>query len=308
MARITDRKLILVTRKTRLQELIVRYNTADQARFYIEHQGLDFTDFEQEDARYHTVVNQIYRMLDGIGSVQTLDRVYLPNYLFSKEDILIVVGQDGLVVNAMKYLDGQPLIGVNPDSKRWDGVLLPFDENGLDKVVTDVIMKRRDSKSITLARVDLNDGQQLYAVNDFFIGKRTHVSARYQLCYNNQEERQSSSGIIVSTGLGSTGWLKSVFAGAAGIIGVHNGRARDSAFPWDADYLFFSVREPYPSNWTQAGLVSGRIDHNHAFRIISQMADNGVIFSDGIEEDCLVFNAGTEATVCVADRKAALIV
>ena len=36
-----------------------------------------------------------------------------------REDIVVVVGQDGLVANTLKYLQGQPVIAVNPD--RSDG-------------------------------------------------------------------------------------------------------------------------------------------------------------------------------------------
>ena len=54
------------------------------------------------------------------------------------------------------------------------------------------------------------DGQRLLAFNDLFIGARTHVSARYRVEYAGKQEQQSSSGLLVSTGAGSTGWLSSV--------------------------------------------------------------------------------------------------
>ena len=47
-----DRKVVLVTRRTRLEELIARFLTADQARFYVEHLGADFSDYEREHAAY----------------------------------------------------------------------------------------------------------------------------------------------------------------------------------------------------------------------------------------------------------------
>lgn len=31
------------------------------------------------------------------------------------QDIVVVIGQDGLVANTLKYLDGQPVIAINPD-------------------------------------------------------------------------------------------------------------------------------------------------------------------------------------------------
>jgi hypothetical protein len=171
--------------------------------------------------------------------------------------------------------------------------------------------RQRPIKLVTMAKATLNTGQTLHAVNDFFIGQRSHVSARYQISVGGQEERQSSSGIIVSTGLGSTGWLKSVYAGWATATHCLLGRdvtpVGDGSFPWDARYLHYFVREPYPSRTTQARLVIGKIAEGGRMRVISEMPDNGVVFSDGIEADYLAFNSGTEATIGVAEKQGILV-
>lgn len=312
MNRLTDRKIILITRKTRLENLIVRYNTIQQAQFVIEHTGNDFSDYLEENRQYKNVLMQMISVLEGLGNLHVLDREFVPNYIFGKEDIVIAVGQDGLIANTLKYLDSQPLIGVNPDTRRWDGVLLPFNPTDIEKVVTDVFRNQRRCKKITLAQADLNDGQRLYAVNDLFIGQRTHVSARYTIDYNGQKEQQSSSGIIVSTGLGSTGWFKSILTGASGVAATCNNRKislrQKEDFTWDSNFLYYSVREPYPSKWTSANLVFGRVDSSCYLKIVSQMPENGVIFSDGIENDFMEFNSGTEATIKISDKKGMLVV
>jgi hypothetical protein len=43
-------------------------------------------------------------------------------------------------------------------------------------------------------------------------------------------------------------------------------------------------------------------------RLISQMPENGVIFSDGIESDYLEFNSGTLAEIGIAEKKGQLVV
>jgi hypothetical protein len=169
-------------------------------------------------------------------------------------------------------------------------------------------------KRITMARVTLNDGQTLHAVNDFFVGQRTHRSARYRLALAGREENQSSSGIIVSTGAGSTGWLRSVLAGAAGVVealapGAGAGEARARyAFDWEADWLCYSVREPFESRVSSAGLVFGRIEAGQTLEVTSQMPQNGVIFGDGVEDDFLEFNSGRIAQVGLADKRVTLLV
>jgi Predicted sugar kinase len=312
MDRLTDRKIILITRKTRLENLIVRYNTIQQAQFVIEHSGNDFTDYLDEDRQYKNVLTKMLSVLERLGNLHVLDRDFVPNYIFGKEDIVIAIGQDGLVANTMKYLDSQPLIGVNPDQRRWDGVLLPFNPSNIEKVITDVFRNQRKYKEITLAQVDLSDGQSLFAVNDFFIGQRTHVSARYTIDYNGHKEQQSSSGIIVSTGLGSTGWFKSILAGASGVAAtcINNkiSLRQQDEFTWDSNFLYYSVREPYPSKWTSANLVFGRVDATRHLKVMSQMPENGVIFSDGVENDYLDFNSGAVATIKIANKKGVLVV
>src|SRR6185436_2894538 len=78
-------------------------------------------------------------------------------------------------------------------------------------------------RSITLAAAQLNEGQRLVAFNDLFIGARAHVSARYRIRFGERAEPQSSSGVIVSTGAGSTGWLSSVFHQTSGILAFLGG-------------------------------------------------------------------------------------
>ncbi|QOS79799.1 sugar kinase [Paenibacillus sp. JNUCC31] len=348
--RMTEYKLILVKRRTRLEELVVRYNTVQQAQFYIERLGADFSDYLEEDRRYHHAVQQAQQQLSPLGRVQTIDREHVPNFIFGAQDIVVVIGQDGLVANTLKYVTEQPLIGVNPDPMRWDGVLLPFTVEDLSFIIPDVIRKRRSLKEVTLAKVELNDGQYLYGVNDLFIGRKTHVSARYEVRLGSSVEQQSSSGVIVSTGMGSTGWFKSVLTGAAGVVGSeawqlihsdgqifsnrgknhfssdvvqekgaletkapatissHGGISHLNSFGWDAPYLYFTVREPFPSRTTAANLVFGQIHPKQPLRIVSQMPEDGVIFSDGVEQDFLEFNSGVEATIGLAEKRGRLVV
>jgi NAD kinase len=327
---LTDRKIVLVTRPTRLAELVARFNTVSQAKFYIEHQGADFSDYLLEDEVYHRALVQAQAAITEVGRLQTIDRSFLPNFVFGPEVTVITLGQDGLVANTLKYLNDQPLVGVNPDPGRWDGRLLRFQAEDLAKVLPEVLRKQRPLRSVTMAEARLNNQQVMFAVNDLFIGLRTHGSARYLIRSGKRQEAQSSSGVIVSTGMGSTGWLKSLITGAAEITrsadwllsqqaGLPATRPRAgtgrstldlaarSEFSWDANYLLFVVREPFPTRTTGASLAFGQVTSDHPLIIESKMAENGVIFSDGIEKDFLEFNSGTTASIGVAQRKGVLI-
>jgi NAD kinase len=312
MERLTENKIILVIRRTRLDELIARFNTEDQARFYVEHLGADFSDYQLEDQQYKQAVRDAENRLARLGRVQRVDRVYIPNFIFGGKDTVVVLGQDGLVANVLKYLDQQPLVGVNPDPGRWEGALLPFTVPELDDLLPAVFKGERAIRNVTMAKVTLNTGETLYGVNDLFIGPRSHTSARYTIRIGGRSENHSSSGIIVSTGLGSTGWFRSILTGATGIASSLAGRQlnlkRQRSFDWDADYLYFSVREPWPSTTSAAEIVFGKIAADSPLTLVSQMPENGVIFSDGIEPDFLKFNAGSQATITVADKKGHLVI
>lgn len=332
MNRLTDNKIVLVTRPTRLAELVIRFNTVSQARFYVEHQGADFSDYLREDEMYHQALVETQTALAQVGRLQVIDRGFLPNFVFAPEDTVVTLGQDGLVANTLKYLDGHPVVGVNPDPERWDGRLLPFRVADLPKVMPEVILRKRRTHSVTMAKAQLNNGQTICGVNDLFIGPKTHSSARYFIRSGERSETQSSSGIIVSTGMGSSGWLKSLLTGAAAITQSagtelarqttgelftgskptdrNNGKVRlniRSEFAWDANYLFFTVREPFPTKTTGVSLVFGRVSADAPLILESRMADNGVIFSDGLEQDFLEFNSGTRAVIEIAERKGVLV-
>ncbi len=308
----SERKIVLVVRRTRLAELIARFNTLDQARFYVEHLGADFSDYVREDERYQAAMGEAQQILSELARLQIVDRAFLPNFLFGPDDTVVALGQDGLVANTVKYLAGQPVLGVNPDPERWDGVLLPFRVAELSNVVPQVFAGQRPLRGVTMARARLNNGQVLHAVNDLFIGVRNHGSARYRIALGKQEEQQSSSGVIVSTGLGSTGWLKSLIAGATAIArGFAPGEPPplpETSFPWDAEHLCFTVREPFPSRNSAATLVFGKVTAREPLRLVSQMPEDGVIFSDGIQNDFVEFHSGAQVEISVAERRGALVV
>jgi hypothetical protein len=67
------------------------------------------------------------------------------------------------------------------------------------------------------------------------------------------------------------------------------------------------VREPFPSKVTGTQFTFGVIDKHHSLTITSHMADNGVVFGDGIEADYLSFNSGATAIVSVVNNKPSIL-
>ncbi len=82
----------------------------------------------------------------------------------------------------------------------------------------------------------------------------------------------------------------------------------EPSFPWDADRLHWFVREPFPSRGLGTELVIGWLGGGECLRLVSQMPEDGVVFSDGIEADFLAFNSGTQAVVSIAEARGVLVV
>ena len=229
--------IIIVHRETRLEGVLRRWGTRGQAKFVIRQAaamerarqaestgapvlarkapltapaGADaYADLENEDQVYRESLVALQRELNLEERVQLVHRDYVPTFDFGLSQVVVVLGQDGMVANVAKYVGDAPIVGVNPDPARFDGVLLPFQVSQARAAVQGVLKRAHKTRRVTLAEALLNDGQRLLAFNDLFVGSASHVSARYALVHQGRAEQQSSSGIIVSTGAGSTGWLSS---------------------------------------------------------------------------------------------------
>lgn len=328
-------KIVIVTRETRLDGLKKEFNTSSQASFVLgqakvqakmaryasspagappavvakamEEAKDDFKDVVSEYDAYKRCIERLNSELDFGLKLQIIDRALVPTFMFGENDLVITVGQDGLVANCAKYVGSQPILAVNPAPDRFDGVLLPFQVNEVRREAQRVINGTAAFRKVTLAEVSLNDGQHMLAFNDFFIGARSHISARYRIVANEHAENHSSSGIVLSTGAGSTGWLSSMFNMAGGLTGGA-ARLNRPEMTWEDPRLFFVVREPFVSKSSQAGICSGWVEAKNPLQIESQMATGGVIFSDGMESDPLNFVSGLTATFRPARQKAHLVV
>lgn len=304
-------KIVIVTRKTRMEELILRFNTRAQAKFYIEHAGGDFADYEREDAAYRKSLATVRAALELGLKVQLLDRELSPTFLFSPQDLVLTLGQDGLVANTAKYVGSQPIVAINPDPERFDGVLLPFLPEQARAAVSSVLRGQYRARDVTLAEVALSDGQRLLAFNDLFVGARSHVSARYRIGWRGASEPHSSSGVVISTGAGSTGWLSSIFNMVNGVLALSAPASSGPPRPrlsWEDPRLMFVVREPFVSRHSRASIIAGILDPTEELRLESAMPSGGVIFSDGVEADYLAFDAGAIARIKPAEQKAHLVV
>ena len=284
-------RVILVTRPTDYQNLLVHHGTREAALFFLETRGQRIEEAEVRHSRFDAALKTVLAAIPIKWRRSRIDRSDLSRFVFEPEDLVVALGQDGLVANVAKYLEGQLVFGINPDPEAFEGVLVPHPPGAAADLLNNAVQGRAQVEARTLAEARLDDGQRLLALNEVFIGHRTHQSAKYRIRVGEREERQSSSGLIVATGTGATGWARSIA-----------GQRKNSASlptPVESQLAFF-VREAWPSRTTGISLCQGRVDEGHPLELTSEMNEDGVIFGDGIEDDRLEFAWGMRATISAA--------
>ena len=291
-------RVVLVTRPTDYQSLLVVHGTREQARFVLEGRGQRIEEAEDQHNRFEQALTTVLRAIPLKWRRSMLDRSDLSAFVFEPEDLVVALGQDGLVANVAKYLDGQRVLGLNPDPERVDGVLVKHPVEAAADLLQDAVAGRGTVEARTMVEARLDDGQRLLALNEIFIGHSSHQSARYRLRLGEREERQSSSGLIVATGTGSTGWARSIH--------IEHRSSLDLPAPTDPTLAFF-VREAFPSRYTGITITEGTLSSGSSLEVVSEMNDQGVLFGDGIEIDRIVLPWGAKVTIQSAGKQLLLI-
>ena len=291
-------RVVVVRRRSEYEQLVAAHATRGAAEFFLRTRGQSLEEIERRHERLEAARQAALAAIPPMWRRAEVLREELARFLFEPEDVVVCVGQDGLVANVAKYLSGQVVVGVNPDPETYEGVLVPHPPRAVDGLLRTAAGGDGEVERRTMVECRIDDGGRLVALNEVFLGHRSHQSARYRIRAGGREERQSSSGVVVVTGTGATGWGRS----------IHLARRSELALPEPSEpALAFFVREAWPSLRTGASLVEGRLDGADPLELVSELDDGGVCFGDGIEDDRLEFSFGRVASVAPAAERLALL-
>jgi len=277
-------RIVLVHRRTELTELLARHGTRGQVEFFLKSRNRTLDEVVDRDQQARRALGDVSAAIPLDWRRGVVEREDLSRFLFAPEDVVVIVGQDGLVANVAKYLDGQPVIGINPER----GVLAQHAPHE----AAELLHNTTDTEDRTMVEAKSDDGQTLYALNEIYVGHPSHQTSRYRI----HTERQASSGILIGSGTGATGWCSS----------AHRERKSRLALPTPTERkLVWFVREAWPSPRTGITHTEGEI--TDAPLDVEVESDGLVAFGDGIESDALRLGWGQRLSIGLAARRLRLV-
>ncbi|WP_371495319.1 hypothetical protein OG871_07755 [Kitasatospora sp. NBC_00374] len=289
-------RAVVVHRRTEYEELIARHGSRGQAAFFLSTRGRTLDEVEQRHHRALAALAEVAAAVPLDWRRSRVERADLDRFLFTPEDVLVVVGQDGLVANAAKYLAGQPVVGIDTEPGRGLGVLVRHRAADAARVLRAVAAPGGDRhlEERTMVEAVADDTQRLLALNEIYLGQHSHQTARYRLAAaDGAEESQASSGVLVGTGTGATGWCRSTW--------LERRSSLDLPGPGAPAVAWF-VREAWPSPLTGTGQVQGLLAGGERLTLTVE-SDQLVAFGDGVESDALRLTWGQTVRVGVAAER-----
>jgi hypothetical protein len=198
-----------------------------------------------------------------------------PPVIWEKPDLIVVLGGDNSFTSVAQLCRDVPVLAVNSDPTLSLGYLTRWRvDNFKDIGRLTVAVRSGDYYTEEWTRLECNLMPTIPAVSEYYLGetKRKDMS-RHIIEYEGESYEQKCSGLIVTTGVGSTGWYNS--------INWH--RSQDeNAFSPKVSLAKFVVTEPFRFN--KGNLREGIIEPGEELVVHSLNDDGGLISADSWKE------------------------
>lgn len=182
---------------------------------------------------------------------------------FDDKEVIVSVGGDGTFLSCAHNIDEQLLLlGVNSNPKKSEGALtsiMIWDlQEKLNEIVNDfdfLTIKEYTRERVRVCKKDKCVITE-HALNETYMGNiNPHHPSNYEIVYNDVTEKQRSSGVLVTTGTGSSAWYYAM-----------GGRK----FSREKQQLRFRIRELFKSRLYKPTLEKGKIHQEEVLEIVNK--------------------------------------
>lgn len=305
--------IVLSSSRTALEHYQERYDDVVRDSELTEQ---DYRDIVSAHDRHHRTLNQLGETLRIRGLTIRHANPRLNQPTFEDASLVISVGGDGTVLSTTRATPfNVPLLPLR-SAPSSDGVLCRYDYDEIDKLARDVTDQRYQVVEWTLLKLRYRNQTEV-ALNDILIGAEKSMKvARFSVDCHGRTEEQRSSGLVISTGAGSTGWYKNIKKQhlKTGFASIDN--TLSPVYDWAAQHFFTFAPGRREAWFTNRELLSetgvrcsqGTLTDGDVMHITSRMNVNGIISVDGDDEERLFdFPRGATATIELADQTLSVV-
>ena len=276
-------RAVLVYELTRLENELRLLVTVDAVRRSYSDRSVFERDVNVPDGHYKVGLMKIRSSIRNCGiSISDCLRSESQDFVFRDDDIVIIYGEDGDFVNIAKLLNNQKIITVATPVRKCGRLMIFTVDSFVEKSAEILSAEYQTHEKVSISLAETSTGQRLEAVNDFHVGRTNISSSRYAVLQGETWIPQTSSGVIFSTGTGSTGWEMSA-------------RYRDDKYrtrPLSDHRLCMLTRELCFGDRIQTGY--------HSSPVVMMSEDlHCRVVADGVLDDAKVLILSSGATVTI---------
>ncbi len=289
--KIDPSKIIIVRRWSKLEwELHKKNTTQEKILDHYEKMGLK----DKKWSSHLDQMNSFNKLEAFLNYPKVLEGEPLQKADLCGMQLVIILGGDGYFSYVSHYIDDQLVIGVKADPKKSSAVLYELDVDDFINFYPMLLQGNFTIANWTRLRAVINAKPiKELSLSDIFVGARLSVDmSRYVIYYKGVQEEQKTSGILVSTGTGSTGWWKKLNLTQQRRMGTFARTSRTARFV---------VRDEPSSRLSGYKIVSGKIKPDEVLKIRS-LVDDGVVSPDSYSSLMYPFPAGDTVEISISDN------
>jgi len=265
-------KILIVTKQSKYEYEIEKFKLTDEElkeKYKHEHANLNaILSSHEAQINSRTKIKELLPYAEMIPMNKLKET--------TSYSLIISFGGDNSFTYTSHYAGDTPIIGINSDPLRSVGALCMWSSKDLEETIETILKEEYEIENWTRLKTTINDEKITSATSEYYFGEKQRKDmSRNTIEYRGKEYEQKSSGIIIATGAGSTGWYNSAnrFLFPEG-----------NTFTKTEKKAVFINTEPYAYTRKIGELYAGEIREGEKLIIHSLNDEGGTVSCDSWEE------------------------